>query len=58
MEYLNDEMDDLFRKAGEHYPLKTSDSDWDAVLGRLQPAEGDQNPFDGQIPGKRSNKKL
>ena len=56
MEYLNDEMDDLFRKAGEHYPLKTSDSDWDAVLGRLQPAEGDQSLFDGQIPEKRSNK--
>jgi hypothetical protein len=35
MEYLNDEMDELFRKAGENYPLKTTDSDWDAVLGRL-----------------------
>lgn len=57
MEYLNDEMDDLFRKAGEHYPLKTSDSDWDAVLGRLQPAAGDQNPVDGnEIPKKRNNK--
>lgn len=57
MEYLNDEMDDLFRKAGEHYPLKTSDSDWDTVLGRLQPAAGDQNPVDGnEIPTKRNNK--
>jgi len=43
MEYLDDEMDDLFRKAGEQYPLKTSDSDWDAVLGRLQPAAGGES---------------
>ena len=29
-------MDDLFRKAGELYPLKTSGSDWDGVLGKLR----------------------
>jgi hypothetical protein len=54
MEYLDDEMDDLFRKAGEHYPLKTSDSDWDAVLGRLQPA-GNTPPAEGDIPEKRNH---
>ncbi len=29
-------MDELFRKAGELYPLRTSESDWDGVLGKLR----------------------
>jgi hypothetical protein len=36
MEHVNNDMDDLFRKAGELYPLKTSESDWDGVLGKLR----------------------
>jgi hypothetical protein len=36
MEHVNNDMDDLFRKAGELYPLKTSGSDWDGVLGKLR----------------------
>jgi hypothetical protein len=35
MEHLENDMDDLFRKAGELYPLRTDGSDWDAVLGKL-----------------------
>ncbi len=35
MQSLNDDMDDLFRKAAENYPLKTNNADWDKVLGRL-----------------------
>jgi hypothetical protein len=35
MEHVNNDMDDLFRKAGDLYPLKTTGSDWDSVLGRL-----------------------
>jgi hypothetical protein len=60
MEYLNEEMDDLFRKAGEHYPLKTSDSDWDAVLGRLQPQAGNefQDTQDSGDKKKKRNRKL
>jgi hypothetical protein len=56
MEYLDNEMDDLFRKAGEHYPLKTSDSDWDAVLGRLQPPAGTSADAESPLPKKRPNK--
>jgi hypothetical protein len=41
MEHVNNDMDDLFRKAGDLYPLKTSESDWDQVLGKLR----------GEIPG-------
>ena len=36
MEHVNNDMDDLFSKAGEQYPLKTSGSDWDGVLGKLR----------------------
>src|SRR6266849_2789520 len=36
MEHVNNDMDELFRKAGELYPLKTSESDWDGVLGKLR----------------------
>jgi len=35
MEHLDNDMDDLFQKAGELYPLKTTGSDWDAVAGKL-----------------------
>ncbi|MDP4128932.1 MAG: outer membrane beta-barrel protein [Bacteroidota bacterium] len=57
MEYLDDEMDDLFRKAGEQYPLKTSDSDWDAVLGRLQPTAGGESSYLPENGKKRNNKR-
>ena len=36
MEHVNNDMDDLFRKAGELYPLKTSESDLDGMLGKLR----------------------
>jgi hypothetical protein len=36
MESLSNDMDDLFRKAGDLYPLKTTGSDWDGVLGKLR----------------------
>ncbi len=35
MEHVENDMDDLFQKAGELYPLKTSESDWEAMLGKL-----------------------
>ena len=39
MEHLDNDMDDLFQKAGELYPLKISGSDWETVAAKLQ----DQN---------------
>jgi hypothetical protein len=43
MEHLENDMDDLFQKAGELYPLKTSESDWKGVLGKLnEEGFGDQ----------------
>ncbi len=57
MEYLDDEMDDMFRKAGEQYPLRTSDSDWDAVLGRLKSVVGENAPLLMADGNKKNNKR-
>ena len=39
MQYVNDDMDDIFRKAAEGYPLDTRGSDWDKVLAALNEQE-------------------
>jgi hypothetical protein len=36
MEHLDNDMDELFHKAGEHYPLKITGSDWEGVAGKLR----------------------
>ena len=38
MQYVNDDMDELFRKAAKDYPLDTSGSDWSKVAAALQHA--------------------
>jgi hypothetical protein len=40
MQYVNDDMDDLFRRAAENYPLDTSGADWKKVLTMLEGNEG------------------
>lgn len=35
MQSLNDDMDELFRRAGEEYPLNTNGADWNKVLQEL-----------------------
>lgn len=41
MQHLDHDMDDLFRKAGENYPLRTDEDDWDNMAAKLEitPAE-------------------
>lgn len=36
MQYVNDDMDELFRRAAENYPLDTKTADWNKVLATLQ----------------------
>lgn len=36
MQYVNDDMDELFKRAAEDYPLDTSSADWNKVLAALQ----------------------
>ncbi len=46
MQYVNDDMDELFRKAAESYPLDTGNSDWDRVVTALKEPElkeGEEN---------------
>jgi hypothetical protein len=35
MQFVNDDMDDLWRRAGQEYPLNTSGADWDKVARGL-----------------------
>ena len=58
MEHLENDMDDLFQKAGELYPLKTTGSDWDAVAGKLN-GEGftDQTIVPGTNTSTARNKR-
>jgi len=63
MEHLDNDMDDLFQKAGELYPLKVSESDWEGVAGKLQEESfGDLNALPGSnaigIRNKRSRRLL
>ena len=53
---MNDEMDELFRKAGEDYPLNLGRPDWDAVAGKLHTDTGGLGPGFGSYtaaPRKR-----
>jgi Outer membrane protein beta-barrel domain len=51
MEHVDNNMDDLFRKAGNSYPLKTAESDWDGVFGKLK----ESAPHDNTYPGSSEN---
>lgn len=44
MQYVNDDIDDVFRKAAEGYPLDTSGADWNKVLAGLQGKEEPVRP--------------
>ena len=51
MQFVNDDMDQLFRDAAKDYPLKTGSGDWNAVLNKMQ----DENNSAGK---KTQRKKL
>lgn len=40
MKFYDDDMDELFNKAGRDYPLKTEPKNWDAVQAVLNPEDG------------------
>jgi len=44
MQYLNDDMDELFRKAAEDYPLNTGGANWEKLNAMLSPKEEDAQP--------------
>ena len=40
MKFFDDDMDELFNKAGRQYPLKTDPKNWEAVRGALHQEQG------------------
>lgn len=50
MDDLNNDMNELFRRAGEEYPLHTNGADWNKVMQQLHHTENN-------VPGKNKNKK-
>jgi len=42
MQYVNDDMDELFRRAAEDYPLDANSADWNKVLAALQGETGEK----------------
>jgi hypothetical protein len=52
MQFVNDDMDDIFRRAAEDYPLKTDNSDWDKLVSKMRADTGDKNN-----PGKKDNRR-
>src|SRR6476620_2908423 len=39
MQYVNDDMDEVFRRAAENYPLDTGNANWNKVWAALQHPE-------------------
>jgi hypothetical protein len=55
MQLPDNNMDELFRRAGENYPLKTHDDDWEAIAGKL----ADQTVFEPtETVGKKGYRKI
>ncbi len=52
MQYLDHDMDDLFHKAGENYPLRTDEDDWDKMSAKL----AFKPPADPVVLGKKDYK--
>jgi len=52
MQYVNDDMDELFRRAAENYPLDTNGADWNKVLAAMQGTEATKT-----VTEKKGNKK-
>src|SRR5687768_3129292 len=52
MQFVNDDMDDIFRRAAEEYPLQTDNPDWDKLVSKMRADGGDKNN-----PGKKDNRR-
>ena len=55
MQHIEDDMDELFQKAAENYPLKNGKGDWESVAKKL---EVEDDPKEVIVPLKtKKNKK-
>ena len=53
MQYVNDDMDELMRRAAENYPLDTNSANWNKVLAALQ--DENQTPTNSEKNNKNKN---
>lgn len=51
MQNIENDMDDLFRRAAENYPLKKNKGDWESVFKKIY------LPDEQELPGKKERKK-
>ncbi|MEP6616252.1 MAG: hypothetical protein ABJA57_06710, partial [Ginsengibacter sp.] len=54
MQHVNDDMDELFRRAAENYPLNTNGADWDKVRDKILAAENNTPAVSPKRSSKRS----
>lgn len=54
MQFQNNDMDDLLRRAAEDYPLDTSGADWNKVLNALQ---DDENKEAAAVPVRKTSRR-
>lgn len=52
MQYVNDDMDDLFRRAAQDYPLNTRGADWDKLQKALE-----EPPAPNGAPARKDNRR-
>ena len=56
MQYLDDDMDEVFRRAAEDYPLNTDSADWNEVLKKLSSDDAEKTTV--VTPNKKNYKPL
>jgi hypothetical protein len=54
----DNDLDDLFRRASEKYPLRTDSSDWDRMAAALEKDAGHSQDDDLNDPGKRRGRRF
>src|ERR1700760_3846313 len=54
---LNDDMDELFRRAAKDYPLDTNSADWNKLQEAMQKADSSEGSF-APVTTKKSNRKF
>ncbi len=56
MQHVENDMDDLFQRAAQNYPLQNGKGDWESIAKRINPSQADPKSV---LPlQKKSNKKL
>ena len=56
MQHLDNDMDDLFQRAAENYPLKNEKGDWESIAKRIAVKDNPKEPV-ATVKSKK-NKKL